>query len=164
MSVIAREVEFVQGGAREVYHAVQQGDYLAIVARLPDGRIPLVRQYRPAVERFTLELPAGLLESDEDASAACVRELFEETGCVARSITLLGTSPACTGRLSNMVHSCFIEANFPQPDFAGEPGLSVSLVTPSELVGLIRAGEFDQQLHLGALLLAELNGYLTLPR
>ena len=58
MEVIARDVEF-SPGRTEVYHAVKQQDYLAIVARTPSGHFPLVRQYRPALETFTWELPAG---------------------------------------------------------------------------------------------------------
>jgi hypothetical protein len=38
------------------------------------------------------------------------------------------------------------------------------LVKPAELARLIRDGEFMSQLHIGALLLAELHGFLTLPR
>jgi hypothetical protein len=37
-------------------------------------------------------------------------------------------------------------------------------VTPAEIVRLIRSGVFLSQLHIGALLLAELNGFLALPR
>lgn len=56
-----------------------------IVAPLPDGRIVMTRQYRPAVERITLELPAGQRDrmadgSMEDPSETARRELWEETG------------------------------------------------------------------------------------
>ena len=61
MEIIEREVEFAPGAKPELYHAVAQQDYTAIVARTPDGQIPIVRQYRPALERFTWELPAGLV-------------------------------------------------------------------------------------------------------
>ena len=51
------------------------------VAVLDDKRILLVRQYRPALERFTLELPAGSRDSKEEDTKVCAeRELFEETG------------------------------------------------------------------------------------
>jgi len=53
----------------------------AIVPVLPDGRILLVRQYRPSLERYTWELPAGKRDNPEESTAECaVRELFEETG------------------------------------------------------------------------------------
>jgi len=52
MTVIERAVEFAPGAPVELYHAVGQQDYIAIVALTPEGRIPIVRQYRPALERF----------------------------------------------------------------------------------------------------------------
>lgn len=71
VDIIAREVEFAPDEPTQTYHAVGQLDYLAIVALTPDGRFPLVRQYRPALEAFTLELPAGLAEPA--VSANCSR-------------------------------------------------------------------------------------------
>lgn len=60
------------------------------VAVLDDKRILLVRQYRPALERFTLELPAGSRDSKEEDTRVCAeRELFEETGYKAGSIQKL---------------------------------------------------------------------------
>ncbi len=164
MKVIAREVEFTPGAKPEVYHAVGQADYLAILARTPDGRIPLVRQYRPAVEAFTWELPAGLVENGEDPAAACARELLEETGYPAQAVHALSApAAACTGRLSNRIHSFFVETGERVADFTEEPGVAVTLKTPAELAAMIKADEFIQQLHLGTLALAGLKGFLRLP-
>lgn len=53
----------------------------AVVPVLPDGRLVMVRQYRNALERYTLELPAGALnEADEPKEVCAARELEEETG------------------------------------------------------------------------------------
>ena len=165
MDLIAREVEFSPGAEPQIYHAVSQSDYLAIVARTPDGRIPVVRQYRPAIEAFTWELPAGLVDSGEQPAAAAARELLEETGYPTRAIHSLGApAAACTGRLSNQVHSFFIETGERVADFTPEPGLTVALKSPAELATLIKSGAFVQQLHLGALLLADMRSFLTLPR
>jgi hypothetical protein len=62
VDIIVREIEFSPGEPTQIYHAVDQSDYLAIVARTPDGRFPIVRQFRPALESFTWELPAGLCD------------------------------------------------------------------------------------------------------
>jgi len=162
MDLIAREVEFSPGAAVQTYHAVGQADYLAIVARTPNGRIPIVRQYRPAIEAFSWELPAGLVDPGEKPEEGCRRELLEETGYPARSIHLLGTTSPCTGRLSNRIHSFFVETDERDASFEPEPGLTVRLVSPAELARMITAGEFAQQLHIGALMLAELNSFVKL--
>ena len=52
-----------------------------VLAVRPDGKILMVRQYRNALDRITLEVPAGKRDSvDEDTSICAARELEEETG------------------------------------------------------------------------------------
>jgi 8-oxo-dGTP pyrophosphatase MutT (NUDIX family) len=162
VEIVEREVEFATGDAPQIYHAVAQNDYVGIVALTPDKRIPIVRQYRPAVERYTWELPAGLVDAGEDPAESCRRELLEETGFPARAIHALGIAYPCTGRLSNRQHSFFVETGDCTATFQPEPGLTVKLVSSSELGRLIAAGEFSSQLHLGALLLATLRGFIAL--
>jgi ADP-ribose pyrophosphatase len=164
MSVIAREVEFSRGGPVELYHAVEQADYIAIVALTRGGKIPIVRQYRPALEAFAWELPAGLVERGEKPTDCARRELLEETGLTARAIHDLGETSPCTGRLNNRIHSFFIEAGTRVASFKPEAGVRAKLVSPAEIARLIRTGRFKSQLHIGALLLAELHGFIALPR
>lgn len=53
----------------------------AVVPVLSDGKILMVRQYRNALERFTLEIPAGSRDSVTEPTIECAsRELEEETG------------------------------------------------------------------------------------
>jgi 8-oxo-dGTP pyrophosphatase MutT (NUDIX family) len=163
VDVIARDVEFAPGEPVQTYHAVGQQDYLAIVALTPDQRIPIVRQYRPALESFTWELPAGLAETGEDPAKGCVRELLEETGYPARAVHALGTGAPCSARLSNRIHSFFVETGEQAATFKPDPGISVALPSPSELAAMIKAGEFIHQLHIGALMLAMLRNFLKLP-
>jgi ADP-ribose pyrophosphatase len=162
MEIIEREVEFASGTPPELYHAVSQQDYIAIVALTPDGRIPIVRQYRPALERFTLELPAGMVDKGESPADCAQRELLEETGYPAKAVHALGEFAPCTARLSNRIHSFFVEAGARRESQRAEPGIEVRLVTPTVLATLIRAGEFDLQLHIGAMLLAGMRGHLDL--
>ena len=143
---------------------MEQPDYISIVALTRAGKIPIVRQYRPALEAYAWELPAGLVDPGEDPAEGCRRELLEETGFTARAIHALGENSACTGRLNNRIHNFFVAAGERAAGFAPEPGLTVKLVSPAEIVRLIKRGVFVSQLHIGALLLAELNGFLALPR
>ena len=54
----------------------------AMVAETDDGKILMVQQYRNALERYTLEIPAGGINEGEDFMVAAIRELEEETGYV----------------------------------------------------------------------------------
>lgn len=164
MKIIEREVAFTEGGKPELYHAVGQADYIAIVAMTLEGLIPIVRQYRPAVESFTWELPAGMTDPGEDPAETCRRELLEETALPARAVHALGAFAPCTARLSNRVHSFFVETGSRQADHPGEAGIEVKLVSPAELADLIRAGTFTLQLHIGALMLAGMHGFLDFRR
>ncbi len=62
----------------------------AVVAVKEDGRLLMVRQYRNALNRETLEIPAGgLNDVDEPTDLAAARELEEETGYTAGKLELL---------------------------------------------------------------------------
>lgn len=62
----------------------------AVVPVLENGKILMVRQYRPALERETLEIPAGARDSvTEDTKLAAARELEEETGYRSEDIQFL---------------------------------------------------------------------------
>ena len=162
VDLIEREVQFEPGAAAESYLAIAQQDYIAIVARTPDGMLPIVRQFRPALERFTWEFPAGMVDKGEAPTECCHRELLEETGYPARTVHALGSYAPCTARLSNRIHSFFVETGPRADQPPAEPGIELRLVTPQELVTLILAEEFVLQLHIGALLLAAMRGHLDL--
>lgn len=62
----------------------------AVVAVKDDGKLLMVRQYRNALDRETLEIPAGGLNSaDEPTDIAAARELEEEAGYTAGKMELL---------------------------------------------------------------------------
>ena len=62
----------------------------AVVAVREDGRLLMVRQYRNALDRFTLEIPAGGLNGPEEPTIlAAKRELEEETGYVSEELEKL---------------------------------------------------------------------------
>ena len=64
----------------------------AVVAVNEEGKLLMVRQYRNALDRETLEIPAGGLNSiDEPTDVAAARELEEETGYKAGKLELLIT-------------------------------------------------------------------------
>jgi len=87
-------------------HVLEMPGWVNVVPVTRDGRIVLVEQFRHGTRAVTLELPAGILEPGEDACAAGLRELEEETGYRAASGRLLGViepNPALQNNQSAVV-------------------------------------------------------------
>ncbi len=62
----------------------------AMLAVREDGKLLMVRQWRNALDRYTLEIPAGGLNgAEEPTETAAIRELKEETGYIAGKVEFL---------------------------------------------------------------------------
>ena len=74
--------DYMEHGDKEaVWDFIHHDGAAAVLAIAEDGKIIMVRQYRNALDRYTLELPAGKVDSiDEDRRLCAYRELREETG------------------------------------------------------------------------------------
>ncbi len=83
-------------GAPRVWETVERrgfhGAVLIVALLRPSDRLVVVRQYRPPAGRFVHEFPAGLVDAGETPEQAARRELREETGYSARSVTV---HPSC---------------------------------------------------------------------
>ncbi len=79
-------------GNTEEYDIMLHKGAAAVVPVMEDGSILMVKQYRPAVERVSTEIPAGSRDSKEEPfEIAAARELEEETGYRAGKLTHLIT-------------------------------------------------------------------------
>jgi len=76
----------------------------AMVPLLDDGKVILVRQYRHAVGKFLLEIPAGTLEPDEGPMECARRELVEETGYEAENLAKLAEILPAPGYTDEHIH------------------------------------------------------------
>lgn len=83
LSVYADTIN-VPNGNTAVWDFIGHQGAAAVVPVMDDGRILMVKQYRNSLDRYTLEIPAGGLDSkDEPTIKAAARELEEETGYVS---------------------------------------------------------------------------------
>lgn len=149
-------------GGGDPYYALELPDYVSIVAQTKSGDVVLVKQYRPAVEVVTLELPAGLVDAGWTPDETAVRELKEETGFVADRVTLVGCLKPDTGRLANRMWVYFAPDVVRDDAAVPEHGMEVVVHTKAQLARALADGVFDHAQHVAALLLAVQLGHLAL--
>ena len=157
VTLVTKRVQFPGGLPPQEFHSLRPADYVTLFAVTADGKIPLVRQYRPALQRYSLELPSGLLDPAEEPMQAAVRELFEETGLrPGASVERLGCLSPDSARLENRLWPFFTDGvdPVPSPAWQPEPELENLRVTRQELKQLIVAGQFDHALHIAVIGLA----------
>jgi ADP-ribose pyrophosphatase len=160
-TVVEKDVLFPRASTPETYHALRPLPYVAVVAVTPDGKIPVVRQYRPAVECFTWELPAGLIDNGGSAAATCRRELIEETGLRVLSLESLGSFHIDTGRVEGVQH-VFLARCGPEPsDFDQEYGVEVRYIDEDKFVEWIERRRITALPHIAAFCLARMHGALA---
>jgi ADP-ribose pyrophosphatase len=157
VTLVARDV--ASDGASGTFHSLRQADYVTLLAATDAGEVVLVRQYRSALERVTLELPGGLVDGALDPAATVAAELEEEAGYRVVGVPeLLGVLDPDTGRLENRFH-CYVAPRIePVADWQPEPGLERLLVPKATFLDMIRSGEFPTALHIALVGLAVLKG------
>ena len=82
-------------GGETTREVVDHPDCVAIVAVDAKNNVMLVRQFRYALARELLEIPAGVIEPGEEPIRSAFRELEEETGYTAAKMERLGGFYSC---------------------------------------------------------------------
>ncbi|WP_342414723.1 NUDIX hydrolase [Paenibacillus sp. FSL R10-2782] len=143
--VISLQVDTVElpdgsTGKREI---VKHPGAVAVLA-LNEGKMLVVDQYRQAMGRCEVEIPAGKLEKGEDPMEAAGRELREETGYTAKSLKLLHsfyTSPGFADEIIHLYVAEELELGEMEPD--EDEFLELFEVTLEEAQSLIREGRIS---------------------
>lgn len=106
-----------------------------------EGKMCLVRQYRVALGRMTLEIPAGKIDPNEDPAVCAARELTEETGLVAERLVPIAMScsaPGFTNEKTRIFYADGVSQHPAHPD--SDEFVDVVWVPLEELVAAARAG------------------------
>ena len=137
---VRRDV-FEEDGVEFVREIVEHPGAAVIVPFPADDEVILVRQFRHAIGKSLLELPAGTLEPGEEPGICAARELREETGFSAGKISPLGIVYPSPGVLSEVMH--FFEARDLVPCAVDlDPGEKIEVVRMPvrEVLAGIRSG------------------------
>lgn len=117
----------------------------AVVPVTDDGKLLMVRQYRNALDRFTLEIPAGGLENPDEPMLKCAaRELEEETGFYSDNLKFLlslrTTVAFCNEKIEVFVATDLIKSrqNLDEDEY-----IDVAAYDVEELIAMIYAGEIE---------------------
>ncbi|MEA5112999.1 MAG: NUDIX hydrolase [Geobacteraceae bacterium] len=104
--VVGLEQLEVKIGAKgwHVFQIVRHPGGVGVLPLHDDGTVTLIRQLRPSVGRFLLEIPAGRLDPGEDPLHCGLRELGEETGLAAANMESLGVVHTSPGVFDEQIH------------------------------------------------------------
>lgn len=154
---VKRDTALLPNGEQATREWIKHPGASAVIPLLPTGEIILVRQYRYPVERVTLEIPAGKLDSpDEDPYVCAVRELSEETGYTAKNIEKLTTIGTTVGFSNEMIHIYKAEgltSGEMHPD--DDEFLNVVKMPLKEAVAMVRDGRLFDAKSIVAILMLE---------
>ncbi|BCR06349.1 ADP-ribose pyrophosphatase [Desulfuromonas versatilis] len=133
----------------------------AVLPLLADGRIVLIRQYRPAGGGMVWEIPAGRLEPGEPPSDCVARELQEEVGYRAGQIEKLGEMLTAVGFCDEVVHLFLARELSPVPrELEPDEYIEVRPMPVAEALQMLAAGAIPDGKTQLALLLARQRGLL----
>ncbi len=148
----------INGNLRDYYIVNRQG-FVLVVAHDNADRLVLVRQYRPATDRFYISLPAGYIEPDEEPEDAARRELREETGASAANWQRVGELHPLPGYVCSpaFVFRCELdESSGKSPDTIDDGEIAAVLRVPRiQVLDMIISGEIKEMQAVAAILLSE---------
>ena len=156
MNVYKDYMEFANGNTAE-WDYIHHDGAAAVVPVMKDGRILMVRQYRNALERYTIELPAGKLDDPDEQGIVCAsRELEEETGYRSEKlewlITLRTTVAFCNEKIEIFVARDLIPS---KQHLDEDEYIDVAAYTMEELKEMIFSGEIEDSKTVSAILAYE---------
>ena len=132
-------------GSEENFDYIKHKGAAAVIPVLDDGRIIMVRQYRNAIDQYTLEIPAGGLNgADEPTQVAAHRELEEETGYYAKMedvkflLSLYTTVAFCNEKIDIYVATNLTKTEQHLDD---DEFIDVSIHTVDELAKMVTDGK-----------------------
>lgn len=136
------------------FYVVHLADAVHVIALTPENELLLVRQFRAASGRDSLEVPGGLVDPGEDPLEAGARELLEETGYEGDSAELVGTlwsNPSLvTSRTTTIIVRNVRKVAEPKLDSSEE--LSLERVPADDVFRLVQKGKIDHALVVAGLL------------
>lgn len=141
-------------GRQTTREIVEHFPVIAVIALDVNGNILLVKQFRKAVEKELLEIPAGGINPGEDAEAAVIREMQEETGLRPQKLVRLGGFYSAPGYATEYIHLYLVTALVPGRLHAEDTDeIEVVRVPVTQIPDLITSGKIEDAKSIAGLLM-----------
>lgn len=137
------------------FFVINAPDWVNVLALTPERHLVLVRQFRYGTDDFSVEIPGGIMDAGEDAVAAGLRELQEETGYLGTNARLLGSVHPNPAMQNNRCHLVLVEAAHRSAQLDWDPDEEFEILTRpvDEVYALAYRGGITHAMVLDALLL-----------
>lgn len=150
------------GGASERRTVVRHPGAVVVVALGGNGRVVAQRQFRAALGRDVLELPAGKRDvAGESVLDTARRELAEECGLLAARVEVLGSfynSPGFTDERTWVVGATGLSRGERAPQSVEERAMELVALRLDDLDALVASGVLEDAKSIVALLMARAHG------
>lgn len=154
-ATLRKDTVALPGGKTSVREIIEHPPVAAVVPVDSAGCVVMVRQYRLAAESVMLEIPAGVVDGEESPEQCAARELSEEAGLRAETLTKLAEFYVSPGISSEVIHLFLAEGLSEAPGVADEDeDIVTSKVPLSTAVLMAEKGEFHDAKTLAGILLA----------
>ena len=143
-------------GRETKFEIIEHGGSVVVIPIDGNGNMLLVRQYRHATGGDLLELPAGTLDGGEDPKVCAAREIREETGMAADTLTKLGDFFLAPGYSTEfMVVFLATDLSHNPLEADADEFLSVEFIPVAEAIQIAERGDMPDAKSLAALFLAK---------
>lgn len=140
-------------GRRSTREIVERSDCVAVIAVDAGGNVLLVNQFRKAIEKELLEIPAGGIDAGEEPEAAVVREMREETGFRPQKLKKLGGFYSSPGYTTEYLYLYLTTDLVPDPLSAEDTtGIEVVPVPLAQIPALVASGKIQDSKTIAGLL------------
>lgn len=137
------------------YYQIVQAEASMLAVLTEEGEFILIEQFRPPLNKWTIEFPSGYIDENEDPRAAAERELREETGFVCAALASVGVGRTYMNRDTGGRHMFFGVGARRDPHWQPQEDIRIRLVARSAFRELIASGAFEEFAAAGLIYMAE---------
>lgn len=145
------------------FYSLNFPSWVNVLAVTPNERLIMIKQYRHGSKSFELEIPGGVVDSDDlSIIDAGKRELMEETGFAGEKSDIIGKvcpNPALQG---NSCYSVYVEnaEKVSEPQMESMEDIETVLFPLDEITDLVRSGKISHGIVLNALYFLNIYGII----